>query len=309
MDLHNVDLNLLKAFDALMAERSVTRAALRLRLSQPATSAALARLRELFGDPLLIRTANGMRPTAKAVRLMAPVRDALTSIQGIVGRVESFDPTTSGRRFRIAMPDHLIDLLLPELTRLVGREAPAIDLLITHYRYDRIAAQLKAGEIDAAVGSLFPPPKHVRCQKLFPETVVSLVAADNHAVGRKLTLNTFLALPHLLVSYDGDPWGYIDDILAERGLKRRVAMTVPVFTVVPHILPGTPLICTIASSVARNLGDDAPVRQFPPPLPIDSWDTEFMWDISRNREPDIAWLRGRVVTAARAVRPRTDSAS
>jgi DNA-binding transcriptional LysR family regulator len=291
MDLRRVDLNLLVVFEQLMAQRSVGRAALRLGLSQPATSAALARLRQLFGDPLLLRHGNAMQPTLRAERLLPGVRQALRLVEDAFSPREEFDPAQSTRRFRLVMSDYTEHLMLPILMRRLLAEAPSVTLRVLPVDKRRLADWLGDGTLDAAIGYWPDPPKPLRIARLLQEQFVCALAADHPTVRGRLTLAQYVALPHLLVAPKGGETGIVDDELAERGLSRHIALTTPDFAVVPRILPGTNLIATITSLVALRLADGAALQVLRPPLALPGYDLQFIWDAARDRDAGLLWLR------------------
>jgi DNA-binding transcriptional LysR family regulator len=299
MDLRRVDLNLLVVFEQLMAQRSVGRAAMRLGLSQPATSAALARLRHLFGDPLLLRHGNAMQPTLRAERLLPAVRQALRLVEDAFSPRDAFDPAQSTRRFRLVMSDYTEHLMLPQVVRRVLAEAPGVTLRVLPIDKSRLADWLADGTLDAAIGYWPDPPKPLRIAPLLQERFVCALAADHPTVRGRMTLAQYVALPHLLVAPRGGESGLVDDELAERGMSRRIALTTPDFAVVPRILLGTNLVATITSLVALRLADAGTLQVLRPPLALPSYDLQFIWDAARDRDAGLLWLRRHVETVAR----------
>ncbi len=299
MDLRRVDLNLLVVFEQLMAQRSVGRAALRLGLSQPATSAALARLRQLFGDPLLLRHGNAMQPTQRAEHLLPAVRQALRLVEDAFAPRDAFDPAQSTRRFRLVMSDYAEHLMLPQLVRRVFAQAPGVTLRVMPVDLRTLAGSLAEGTIDAAIGYWYEPPKPLRVARLLPERFVCALAADHPTVRGRLTLAQYVALPHLLVAPRGGESGIVDDELAERGLSRQIALTTPDFAAVPRILVGTPLVATITSLVALRLADPGTLQVVPPPLALPGYEMQFIWDAARDRDAGLLWLRRHIEAVAR----------
>jgi DNA-binding transcriptional LysR family regulator len=308
MDLRRVDLNLLVVFEALMAQRSVGRAAQRLGLSQPATSAALARLRQLLGDPLLLRHGNAMQPTLRAERLLPAVRQALRLVEDAFAPRDTFDPTESTRRFRLVMSDYAEHLVLPQLVRLVLAKAPGVTLRVKPVDLRTLAESLADGTVDAAIGTWYDPPKPLRVARLLTERFVCALAADHPIVRGRLTLAQYVALPHLLVAPRGGESGLVDDELAERRLVRHIAVTTPDFAAVPRILAGTPLVATIASLVALRLADPGALQVLRPPLALPGYDLQFIWDAARDRDPGLLWLRRHVEAIARELATSSSSA-
>lgn len=201
-DLRRIDLNLLVILDALLSEQHVTRAAERLHLSQPAVSHALARLRDLLGDPLLVRQGGGLVATARALELAAPLADALAQVQSLLAP-NRFDPASARRTFRLAMSDYGAALLLPGLARALREQAPGIDLVISHASREGMQEGVLSGEIDLAAGVFPDLPAELRSTPLFEEHYACLVDRDSLPPGGVLDLPTYLARPHVLLEMRG----------------------------------------------------------------------------------------------------------
>ena len=208
MDLAGFDLNLLKAFDALYAERHVTHAGLRVGLSQSAMSGALTRLREVFQDELFVRTATGMQPTPRAHDLAGPVADALRIVRGAL-QVEGFDPGTADHTFTIAMTDYAAFVLLPPLLTRLSTEAPRVDLRVRGmFGRDEAVALLDGGEADLAVGVSTDVSARILARPLFREGFACVARCGHPAFAGGVSLGAFVAAPHLLVSPEGDRSGW-----------------------------------------------------------------------------------------------------
>jgi DNA-binding transcriptional LysR family regulator len=288
VNLQDVDLNLLRAFDAVLQERSVTGAASRLGLTQPAVSNALARLRNLFGDPLFVRTASGMDATPFARELGEPVRQALALLESALAHGPGFDPSSSSRAFRFYMSDLGQIEFLPPLIERVQRVAPGVRLEAVAIDVEDIGAALASGTLDLAVGFLpgLGPPVH-RLQ-LFRDPYMCLMRED-HPI-RNLTRKSFLAAAHALVSYRGGH-RVIEEALERAGLARRIALRVPHFTVVPMVLERTDLILVLPERVARVFQRRGGFRYVPPPVPIPPADVGVFWHERFDADPGNRWLR------------------
>src|SRR5471032_860466 len=201
MDLHGIDLNLLVAFDALICERNVTRAGVRIGRTQPAMSAALARLRLLLKDDLFVRSASGLQPTPRALELAGPLSEALASIQRTLEFTQAFDPARATVRFTLALSDHPAFVMLPALLKRLARQAPGVTLRIKAYsaREDALAL-LDAGEADAAVGVPGGSTPRIPTLPLFEERFVCVARKGHPLAKKKMTLTRFLSCQHLLVS-------------------------------------------------------------------------------------------------------------
>lgn len=301
--LTGVDLNLVLALDALLAERHVTRAAARLGLTQSAASHALARLRDLFGDPLLVRGARGaMIPTPRAEALAPQVHRVLVDLAGVL-RGDSFDPATSRRVFRIGASDYAEVVLLPKLIERVAKLAPGIDLWV-HSFGDHGDDELAAGTLDV----VFAPPRGAARgaggyeKVLFDEGFTCIVRAANPLAGGKLTLARYCSAAHLLVAPRGTPGSFVDDALAEHGRSRRIALAVPHFLVVPHIVAGSDLVATLASRVAALFTETLGLVAMPPPVQLPRFQIALAWHERNHQDAAHRWLREQVLAVAAEVR-------
>jgi DNA-binding transcriptional LysR family regulator len=290
MNVRDVDLNLLRVFDAVLAERGVTPAAVRLGLTQPAVSNALARLRKLFGDALFVRTPRGVDATPFARELAEPVRQALALLESALAHGPGFDPGTSTRAFRFYMSDLGQIEFLPPLVERVQRTARGVRLEAVALEVEDIANALAAGALDLAIGFLpgLGPP--LRRRPLFRDPYVCLMRADHPAVGKTLTKKKFLEASHALVSYRGGH-RVIEEALERAGLARRIALRVPHFTVVPMVLERTDLILTLPARVARVFERRGKFKSLPPPVPIPPADVAVHWHERFEADPGNRWLR------------------
>ena len=290
MNIEEIDLNLLRAFDAVLQERSVTAAARRLRRTQPAVSNALARLRALVGDPLFVRTPAGMDATPVARELGEPVRQALALLDAALAHGPGFDPATATRAFRFYMSDLGQIEFLPPLVERAQRSAPGVRLEAVAMEVEDIGDALATGSLDLAVGFLpgLGPP--VRRQPLFRDPYVCLMRQGHPAAAARLTKRAFLESSHALVSYKGGH-RVIEEALERAGLARKIALRVPHFTVVPMVLERTDLILTLPLRIARVYGRQGRFRFLPPPVPIPPADVGAHWHERFERDPGNRWLR------------------
>ncbi len=290
MNVQDIDLNLLRAFDAVLQERSVTLAAARLGLTQPAVSNALARLRALFNDPLFVRTPAGMDATPFARELGEPVRQALALLESALAHGPGFDPATSTRAFRFYMSDLGQIEFLPPLIERVQKVAPGVRLEAVALDVEDIADALAAGALDLAVGFLPGLGSPVRRRQLFRDPYVCLMRADHPAIGKTLTRKKFLAASHALVSYRGGH-RVIEEALERAGLARRIALRVPHFTVVPMVLERTDLVLVLPARVARVFERRGKLKTLPLPVPIPPADVGVHWHTRFDADPGNRWLR------------------
>ncbi len=293
MNLASVDLNLLVAFEALMEERSVTRAGQRIGLAQPSMSSILTRLRSLFGDDLFVRTASGMQPTAKAVALARPISDALGQIRGLLEPGSDFDPATARRRLAIAVTDYGDLVVVPPLVAALRREAPGIDLVVRPI-IDAAAsvANLEHGDIDALIGGHLPASTHITRCTLFEESFVCIRDAKRSKRNSRLTRDDYTRLPHALFSSaggDGLP-GAIDTLLARHGRKRRTAVTLAHVVAVPFAVAGTDLVATMAGRIARRFAAAAGVSVTPVPYDVEAFTIDLLHTRRAMADPALRWF-------------------
>jgi len=288
MNVAGLDLNLLRVFEAVLRDRSVTAAARRLGLTQPAVSNALARLRAQFEDALFVRTPSGMDATPFARELAEPVRQALALLEAALAHGPGFDPATATRAFRFYMSDLGQIEFLPPLVERAQRVAPGVRLEAVALEVEDIGDALAAGSLDIAVGFLpgLGPP--VRREALFRDPYVCLMRSD-HPI-RSLTKKRFLEASHALVSYRGGH-RVIEEALERAGLARRIALRVPHFTVLPMVLRRTDLILTLPSRIARVYEREGRFRSLPPPVAIPPADVGAHWHERFERDAGNRWLR------------------
>ena len=302
MDVAGFDLNLLKAFDALYAERHVTRAGQRIGLSQSAMSGALVRLREVFEDELFVRSPAGMRPTLRADDLADPVSAALRLVRAAI-QADAFDPAAARHTVTVAMSDYAAFVLLPPLLARLTVEAPALDVRVRGmFGRDEAVDLLDSGEASLAIGYPVEASARILVRPLLRETFACIARRDHPAFAEGAGLEAFVAGPHVLVSPEGDRRGLVDRELAALGLRRRAALSLPHFLVAPFVVAETDLIATLASRVARRFAASSlGVGVHEPPMTLPSWPLAMMWHRREDDHPAMTWLRDRVVeTCAQA---------
>ncbi len=293
MDLHGIDLNLLVAFDALMAERSVTRAGGRIGRTQPAMSAALSRLRSLLRDELFVRGPKGLQPTPRALDLAEPLGRALADIQRTLEFTQAFDPRTSAATFNLGLSEHPTFVLLPHLVERLQEAAPAITLRVRSFTArDKAVTMLDAGSVDLTVS--VPPTTamgRVLTRPLFDEQFVCIVRSGHAAARAPLDIETFLGLSHLLVSPEGDRFGSVDTALAKQGLKRRLAVTLPHMHAVPALIARSNMISTVMSGVVSASGHADELCILNPPFDLDPVPFVMSWHRRNDTHPAQRWFR------------------
>jgi DNA-binding transcriptional LysR family regulator len=295
MNVRDLDLNLLRVFDAVSSEHGVTPAAARLGLTQPAVSNALARLRALFGDALFVRTAAGMEATPFARGVAEPVRQALALLESALAHGPGFEPATSTRAFRFYMSDLGQVEFLPPLVERVQRAAPGVRLEAVAADLEHIGDALGTGALDLAVGFLPALGPPVARRALFRDPYVCLMRAGHPAGGKKLTMKRFAEAAHVLVTYRGGGHRVIEEALERSGVARRIALRVPHFTVVPMVLARTDLILTLPARVARVYERQGGFKSLPPPVAMPPAEVAVHWHERFEADPGNRWLRDQVI--------------
>ncbi|MFD2184110.1 LysR family transcriptional regulator [Rhodoplanes azumiensis] len=298
INLRSIDLNLLVVLDALAAERSVTRAAARLHLTQPAVSHALARLRGLLSDPLFVRTPAGLAPTAAALRLAPRVAAVLTEIGAMLTSGESFDAARATRRFTLGMSDYVAFVVLPRLAAALRASAPNVELVVRHTSHATGFALLEDGDAELIVGHFPKAPARFARAPLFTESFLCAARKDHPAFSRRLTLARYAALDHLQVSLSGEPSGMVDDALRRKAVRRRVVTTVGHFLVAPEILAATDLVATEPARALAPLAARLGLATAPPPFPLPGFEVVQAWPRRLTADDGLAWLRRAVAAAA-----------
>lgn len=288
-NIRNIDLNLLVVLDVLLDERSVSRAAQRLNLSQPAVSGALKRLRETFQDPLFVRAQQGIRPTPQALELIGPVKMVLKDIDTILS-FTGFEPDAAESVFTIAATDYAQMTFLAPLMQQVHRAAPNIRFSIVSTDIARMSEQFDRQEIDFAITVPEMAPKNVHAMELFEDRYVCAVSPDHPLVPKGLSLDDFCTLNHVLVTpSSGGFFGPTDDALEKLGRRRRVAVSVPNFLSLPSILMNSDFIAVAPERVLRPFADV--LRIFPAPLALPAFKVVSLWHELSARSPAHSWLR------------------
>jgi len=306
MNITTLDLNLLSAFDVLVAERSVTRAGRRCGLSQPAMSNVLRRLREALDDPVLVRTSHGMVPTARAAELIGPVRNALAELEAVVSVPRKFEPSTAERVFRVTAMDHAWVVLLPHLARRLTERAQGIRLDLSPYG-ETTSGDLESGAIDAAivVGGTHGRGLGFQRAELYDDHFECLVRRNHPRVERRLTLARYVELGHVLASPRSRRGGLVDRALASKGLSRRVHVIVPHFSAAPFVVAATDLIATLPRGVALPFAKMLDLRVFPPPVEIRGGPWYLVWHERTRRDPAHTWLRQQILEIGQGLRGTT----
>ncbi|MET3966760.1 LysR family transcriptional regulator [Bradyrhizobium sp. S3.9.1] len=316
MSFGRFDLNLLRVFNAVMEERSVLRASQRICVSPTAVSHALARLRELLGDELFIRTSTGMQPTARSLAMAPLIREAWKSLEAAIDPPR-FEPYKSNKRFTIAVSDFVTMVMVPDLLAQLRRDAPLVDLVIRPDSWIDLAEQMDLGQIDAAVGVFSEVPARFGSSSLFAYDDV-LIASSSRRFG-KLSLETFSHLSIAVVSLHGQHEGVVNGFVAERGLMRRsemfdraafertftgskrsprVALSLPHFLALPSLLEGTDLTAIVPRPLAKLLVRSHPLSLYELPYQTGLEKVSILWPAWNAGKAPQDWLRAILIRAA-----------
>ncbi len=292
MDLHLFDLNLLVALDALLTERNVTRAGVRLNLSQSAMSGALARLRHYFHDELLVPVGRQMTLTPMAEELLDPVKDILLRIRGTLGSKPQFEPLTATRHISLAVSDYVADILMANVLRRARREAPHITFELRGVGR-RATEDLESGELDFLISpDGYVSPSHPT-EILFEDTYTCVAWAGNESIGTSLTPEEYLNAGHVVVNVAGAeaPGNYDEQFLRRSGFKRRVEVSVPTFSLAPHLVVGTGRVATLTTRLAVKCAENLPLKLLPMPLAMPPMVEMLQWHRVHDYDPASQWFR------------------
>lgn len=300
--IDSADLTSLATLDALLQEGSVSRAARRLGLSTPAVSHALSRLRERLHDPLLVRAGRGMVLTPRALALKPVVHDAVAAAARVFQEQEDFSPARLRRHLTLSVTDYVLLVFGPAFDQAVRAEAPGLDLRFLPNAVDD-AERLRSGESDLAVGIYAELPPELRTRPLITDRLVCVLRRDHPAARKRLSLDQYVALEHVQVAPRGQPGGYVDDMLAERGLSRRVARAVPYFQVGLELVAGSDRVLTVSERIARKLAPALDLVVLEPPLPLLPFTLSMVWHPRFDGDRGHAWVRERLLATTRVPAP------
>ncbi|CAB1370683.1 LysR family transcriptional regulator [Denitratisoma oestradiolicum] len=294
IQLRKVDLNLLVALDALLSVEEVGLAAAKMGITQSAMSHTLRRLRELFGDPLLIKGKGHMIKTPRAEALAAPLRKALLELQQAVRIQSEFIPETSRLRFSIATNDYGDLIMLPPLLSLLSTQAPSIDIRVGHFDPEQSIAPLEAGSIELALCHPLKSATGIHQQTLFEDDFCCVTRQALPGIRSHLDLDTYLTLPHLRIAPRGDQRDPIDRALAQRGRQRRIALSIPNFSSAPMVVARSDLILTAPRRCILAWKNLMPISIYEPPLDLPCFSIAMVWHERFQQNPAHQWLRERL---------------
>jgi len=302
MNLAGINTNLLVALNALLREQNVSRAAESIGLTQSSMSHALAQLRAHFGDRLLVSSGRRMILTERGRALIEPVRLAVAHVERVFAPVSGFDPSTSDRTFRIVATDNVEVFLLPRLMALLSTQAPRIDVRVHHLPFDWMRA-LTNGEVDLKLGRQYRIPESFRSEELFEEQFTCVVRHGHPLRSKRPTVRQFAELSHLDIVPTGsaamETRGFVDEILAQQGLQRRVALTIPHFLVAPHVVASSNLALVVSKRVIRPYVKPLRLKELPLPLRLSGYRLTQVWAQRSDDDDGHRWLRSVLTKIAR----------
>jgi DNA-binding transcriptional LysR family regulator len=287
----DIDLNLLVVFQEVFQERQISAVARRLKLSQPAVSNALARLRRSFGDELFVRTAQGMQPTPLAKQLAESVSAALAHVTQALNRHDSFVAATSERHFTLAMTDVGEVYFMPGLIETCRRLAPGIQLSTVRAGAIDLKSDMESGRVDLAIGAFDSISGALYQRRLFRQNYVSMFRNGHPLAGKKITIKDFLAAQHLVVSSQESPYDRINQLLEKAGVRTNTHFRVPHFTAVPYIVSNSDLLVTVPQKLAESAALPFGLQYLRPPLRLPSLQTNIFWHRRFNQDAGNQWLR------------------
>lgn len=299
-----IDLHLIRVLHTVLTERSVSRAAIRLGMYQPAVSSALKRLRELSGDPLLVRSGSGMVPTDAALRMIEPTASILRSAEVLFSDARGFDPQTATNTFRIAASDYLDPLFLPMFVTQVKEQAPLCRIEIHPLSPDsNYHAHLSLGHIDLVIGNWLKPPEDLHMARLFGDEIVSLVSADHPATRRGWDADTWLAAEHIAPTpLHPGARGIIDQMLDAQSLQRNITVRCAHFGLIPDMVASSLLVLTTGRQYCERFTDRLPVKVLPCPVDFPRLMYYQLWHERTHASSSGRWLRDRIKSVAASLR-------
>lgn len=295
------DLNLLPVFVALMEERSVTRAARRLGITQPALSNSLNRLRDMLRDPLFIRERYGIKPTQLAEQIAPTIEAALAQLDEVVIHQQDFDPASAERQFLIAPNSYAELVLMPELVARLREHAPGIKLRMTPFGNDLTETGVMSGTTAMVLGRIVDPPDNLVVQHLMDDGLACVVRRDHPDVGDNLSRDQYESLKHVNVLPPGRIRAGLFQALGKQNLKREIAVSVTHFLAVPEMIAVTNYCATLPIQICRSLERDPRLKVLPAPVDLGTFPVELAWHVRYRHDPAHRWLRSTIIDAARSL--------
>lgn len=299
-----IDLHLLRCLDILLAEKSVTRAAARMDMSQPGMSNALGRLREVFGDPLLVRTPKGMEPTERALDIRIAIRDALDKIEGAVSGQSDFNPATARLSVTISTTDYASFVLLPDLLRKLEDKAPGLTITVRPPDPSRIREWLEEGAGELVIGFVPDAPESLKSSVIYREPLVCIARKGHPKIEGGLDMETFLAVRHVIL---GSAFAglstmerILDETLEVEGHLREPGVRIPSALLSPHIVASTDMIATLPTRYADRLRKTFPLQVLDLPFETPELPVSLIWHERTHQNPAMVWLREAIRAVAKS---------
>jgi DNA-binding transcriptional LysR family regulator len=310
LNLRHLDFTMLIAFDLLMTERNVSRAAEKMFVTQSAMSQILQRLRQQLEDPLLIRTPGGMKPTTRALALVDPVRGLLRNVEQVFSASSRFDPATSHERFTLAGSDYIEFMVLPHLIARVRSLAPRVQIQVIRCDPGSLEARLQNQEIDLILGfqAMLELPAHLKCARLFDDTVVCMARRDKSAIADAITLEKYLETSQLLISSCDMNAHIMERWLFKQGLERNTPVVIPNFLSAPFTVAATDLLLSLPRRIAEACIQSSPLKLVEVPFGLPPYDVIMAWHPLRDATPAHAWLREQILAVSREIDAKTHDA-
>lgn len=299
--LPSYDLNLMRAFVALYGERNVTRAAALMNISQPAMSGLLAKLRELFNDPLFVRDKRGIQPTEKSDQLFPQLQQALLALDNLVQAQTGFNPATANRKFELSVNDYFEFIVLPNLMQRLRQIAPGIQLITSPFSQTLSESGILNGQADIAFGRIVTPPDNIVVRPALEDGLQCLVALDHPCGKRRMQQKDYERYPHVQVRPHNNLRTGVFQQLGEKGLSRQIACTVSHFLAVPSLLIDSECIATLPTRVCQLLTKYYPVRQVAPPVALAPFPFHLAWHARHQKDAAHKWLRDIIVAICRDI--------
>ncbi len=300
INLRNFDLNLLVCFDALMSERNVSKAAEKVFLSQSGMSHALSRLRTLLGDPILMRTEQGMMPTPRALEMEVPVREMLNRINRTIYTQKTFDPLTSDRKFVLYCTEYFECLVMPKLMAHLEKVAPHCTVAAEILTHELPESKLTSGEVDFVIGveGLMDIPKNLKSRSWIKDSLVCVVREENKNIGPSVSLEQLTETPHILISILGSPFrfGLLDNWLEKQGVQRKYSVSTAAFLPAALILVETDYIMTLTRRMATKLTEIMPLRLVKLPNNPPDFRLNLIWHPLYEKDPAHIWFKWQLLS-------------
>jgi len=302
MQSRQLDIHLLLVFEAILSERNITRAAQRVNLSQSATSKALARLREVFGDPLFLRIHSGVAPTHRALELAPRIQQTLDAARALLNPRAEFNPADAVTVFNIAASDYVSFIIMPVLLPLLARVGPGIRIVVHDLDVLTAEVMLLSGKVDLALASVVNVSTPLHRQQLFQDEYVCMARHGHPEIHEQITLAQFVSLRHLVIPrQNGGGLSIVDDALSQCGLTREAVVTIPHFLGIPKILANTDLLLTVPARVGNSLAESFPIRVYRHPLELATFVVSQLWHSRTDNSPSHEWLRTTIAELCRRI--------